>query len=200
MLYRSSLGLLSFGLDATLTPYVFHSTLAWYYMRLGNKATTAEDAQAAYSQSAEYYIGAAKSYPLDEEQTLIYYKVALEAYWFSPEGKTLEDMLPLFFFIHKQLPHVVRIWEHSALANSRDAQVVQALDFATRCQDALESGKITPKTFVRPKELVSAYSFFIATAIFTFDPLSTFSRRASLNGKQRNMFTYDDETYRGTIF
>ncbi|KAH9474765.1 Small glutamine-rich tetratricopeptide repeat-containing protein 2 [Psilocybe cubensis] len=132
------------------------STLAWHYMQLGHKATTADDAQAAYSQSADYYMQAAQIYPPDEEQMLIYYKVAVEAYWFSPEGKTLEEVLPTLMTIYERLPHVVRIWEHSALASSRDSQVVYALDFMTRCGEALESGKITKKSFVRPKDMVSA--------------------------------------------
>ncbi|PPQ92548.1 hypothetical protein CVT25_010381 [Psilocybe cyanescens] len=129
------------------------SVLAWHYMQLGHNSTTSEGAQAAYSQSAECYIQAAQSYPLDEEQTIVFYKVALEAYWFSPQGKKLEDMIPLFFLISEQLPHVTKIWEHSEDAIGRDAQLMQALNFEKRCEDALKCGKIALDMLVKPKEI-----------------------------------------------
>lgn len=111
-----------------------------------------------HTSSPQNIIEAAQSYPSDDLQTIQFYTVALELCWVSPEGKTLEEMLPLFCFIDDQLPHVVKIWEHYEPAQSTYVSARQALDFPTRCQAALKNGKITSKSYVRPIELVSAHS------------------------------------------
>ncbi|KAF8958005.1 hypothetical protein BDZ97DRAFT_1906614 [Flammula alnicola] len=129
------------------------SILGWYHMQLGLAADNAEDANTEFAESAKYYIQAAESYPMDEESVLIFFKVALEAYWFQPEGKKLKDMLPLVMRIRMLLPKVMRFWEKSASSNIRDLQIQQALSFATDCEKAMKEGKISLDDVVKPKSI-----------------------------------------------
>lgn len=138
-------------------------------MQLGHSAENAEDAQAAYVQSAKYYIEAAQSYPEDEEVILTFYTTGLEAYWYQPKGKTLGDMFPLFKSIAASLPNVLRIWEYSAAAQAgRDKSVNQAIDFFARCNTAVREGKISIHSLVRPKEMVINYYYDITGVLIQY--------------------------------
>ncbi|KJA23167.1 hypothetical protein HYPSUDRAFT_163391 [Hypholoma sublateritium FD-334 SS-4] len=128
------------------------SILGWHHMQLGHEAKNAEDAQNAYSQSSIFYINASLSYPRDEEATLTFYKVAVEAFWYMPEGYNLKRMLGLLHQIGLYYADVMKIWEHSAAAKGREKQLLHALEVAARCQDAMEAGEITLEDVVRPKE------------------------------------------------
>ena len=123
-------------------------------MQLGHKATTAEEAQHAYSESSIHYIQAAQSYPRDEETALLFFKVALEAFWYMPEGKMLGEMFMLLEQIGRHYADVQRIWEHSAASKGQNAQLAQMFSFVGRCEAATEEGKITLEDLVRPKEWV----------------------------------------------
>lgn len=123
-------------------------------MQLGLRATDSEEAQAAFTQSADYYIQAAKNYPVDDENTILFRKVALEAYWYLPKGKTLMDMMPVIMEIDLALQGVMKIWANAASNEERDGQIMQALSFIQRCDKAVQDGKITMQDLVRPKEVV----------------------------------------------
>ncbi len=134
-------------------------------MQLGQKATTAEEAQHAYTESSSHYIQAAQSYPRDEEAALLFFKVAAEAFWYMPEGKMLVETLMLFEQICNHYADVQRIWEHSSASKGQNAQLAQIFDFVSRCEAAIEEEKITLEDLVRPKE-------WVRSALFSFSVCS----------------------------
>lgn len=126
------------------------SILGWYYMQLGHAAAIAEDAQEAFAQSAEHYIKAVGSSPPDDESILIFYKAALEAYWYSPKGESLGTMQAIICHMGLPLRDILRFWENSVSSEQRDATVGTAFEFGQRCRDR----KLSNDALVKPKELV----------------------------------------------
>ncbi|KJA14493.1 hypothetical protein HYPSUDRAFT_49121 [Hypholoma sublateritium FD-334 SS-4] len=125
------------------------SILGWHYMQLGHAMVGAEDAQEAFSQSAEHYIKAAESSPPDDESVLIFYMAALEAHWYSPQGKSVKTMQAIINRMTLPLRDILRFWENSVSSKQRDATVQTAFEFGQRCRDR----KLSDGDSARPKEL-----------------------------------------------
>lgn len=133
--------------------------MAWYSKKMGDSAATAEQAQVAYTKAATLYIEAAGNYPEDDEKILTFYRAALEAYWLSPDGKTVKDMLEIIQRISSLLPGIMKIWEHSATSTTRNGLITVVLEIGSRFNEAVVKKRVSLDDVVRPKEIVITSSY-----------------------------------------
>ena len=130
-------------------------TLGWCYTQRGLVAKTAEDAQALFTQSAEYYQQAAEGLPLDEEYAAVYFNAALEAHWWMPESQPIVVTLTFVARVQQSFEAYRNLWEHSPIAKERDPQIHHALGFGLDCFAALAQGRIVESDIVKPMAVVS---------------------------------------------
>jgi len=127
-------------------------------MQTGLKeANDSQSASSAFARAAEFYLGAAKSFPSDDEKALVFATVALEAYCFG--NRSLRDVVIVTMWINDLVPKTGQLWEHSQISVSRNAQALHAQQFGLKLVQAKIEGRVTETSIVKPKALVCD-SFF----------------------------------------
>ncbi|RDB28593.1 Serine/threonine-protein phosphatase 5 [Hypsizygus marmoreus] len=127
--------------------------LGWCYMRRGMAAQDSDARAQNFVGSAAYYFKAANLLPEDEEYHAYYFKIALEALWWS--GAPLKVTLPLCAKIREAIPKMKKIWEHSQMAKKRDRSLGQALAFEAEFRRKVETGEVSESIVARPEEMES---------------------------------------------
>ncbi|KAJ7492235.1 hypothetical protein FB451DRAFT_1021432 [Mycena latifolia] len=122
--------------------------LGWFHLRLAKTAKTVEDKKIHLAAAARYYMESVETYPADDEFTVLFQCIALDA--FLEHGTPLRHTLPICKRIRRSIPNVLEIWEFSAMAKRRDAGVLEVAKWELESQRGLLVGKFTPATEVGP--------------------------------------------------
>ncbi|KAF9524087.1 hypothetical protein CPB83DRAFT_641428 [Crepidotus variabilis] len=125
--------------------------LGWYHTHLGLEAEDAENASLEFDQAAKYYAEAGTILPGDEEKALIYLRSAVEAHWYNNHSARV--YMPLVLKIMNSEEAMLEIWENSPISESRDASLLQVLEFGVLLTDTLQAGKYTKDDIIKPREL-----------------------------------------------
>ncbi|KAJ7361328.1 hypothetical protein DFH08DRAFT_768216 [Mycena albidolilacea] len=122
--------------------------LGWFHLRLARAANTIEDKKIHLAAAARNYMEAANTYPSDDEFSVFFRSIALDA--LLQEGTPLRLTLPVCKQIRKAIPAVLKIWEFSAMSRRRDVALEEVLDWQWKSERGLFAGTLTPASKVGP--------------------------------------------------
>ncbi|KAJ7024390.1 hypothetical protein C8F04DRAFT_161168 [Mycena alexandri] len=125
--------------------------LGWFHLRLCKKTKSLEDKKIHLTAAARCYIEAADIYPEDDEFSVWFRSIALDA--LQQHGTPLRQTLPICKQIRLALPAVHRIWEHSAMSKRRDIALREVLEWERESHKRLFAGKLTLASKVRSRHV-----------------------------------------------
>ncbi|KAJ7116811.1 hypothetical protein C8R43DRAFT_902312, partial [Mycena crocata] len=120
--------------------------LGWFHLTLSKTAKTKADEKIHLAAAARYYMQSAETYPDDDEFSVFFMSIALDA--FLRHGTPLRDTLPICKRIRVSIRDVMKIWEFSAMSKRRDIALQEVLDWEREAQKGLLTGSLTPATEV----------------------------------------------------
>ncbi|KAJ6520220.1 hypothetical protein C8R45DRAFT_954328 [Mycena sanguinolenta] len=123
--------------------------LGWFHLRLSKTAKTAEDQNIHLAAAARNYMEAAATYPDDDEFSVLFKSIALDA--LQRQGTPLRETLPVCKQIRAAIPAVRKIWEFSAMSKRRDIALEEVLDWEWKSQRGLFEGRLTLSSQVGPR-------------------------------------------------
>ncbi|KAJ6523560.1 hypothetical protein B0H19DRAFT_972766 [Mycena capillaripes] len=122
--------------------------LGWFHLRLCKTAQTVEDEKIHLAAAARNYMEAADTYPADDEFSVFFRSIALDA--LLQHGTPLRRALPICKRIRSSIPTVIKIWEFSAMSKRRDVALQEVLDWERESHRGLLAGTLTPASEVGP--------------------------------------------------
>ncbi|KAJ7610900.1 hypothetical protein FB45DRAFT_1009828 [Roridomyces roridus] len=128
------------------TNTMIHSALGWFHMQLARKATTPQDIKIYLSASARYYTLSASTFPADDEYSVFFLSIALDA--LRQHGTPLRDTLAVCKRIRRAIPDVLKIWEVSGMSERRDDALEKVAEWERACGKGLATGKFTQSSCV----------------------------------------------------
>ncbi|KAJ7150318.1 hypothetical protein C8R46DRAFT_963589, partial [Mycena filopes] len=95
--------------------------LGWFHLHFCTKSLEDDDKKMHLTAAARCYMEAADTYPPDDEFSVFFRSIALNA--LQQHGTPLRQTLPVCEQIRLALPAAHSIWEHSAMAKRRDLAI-----------------------------------------------------------------------------
>lgn len=118
-----------------------HSTLGWYHTQVALKAEDSDTKKHHFAESAQYYILAADSYLVDDENHVFFLKCALDAYLGC--GTPVRTTLDLCKRVRQAIPRMLVIWRTSQLSPQRDKFMDFVLLYETTVQKRVLEGNLS---------------------------------------------------------
>ncbi|KZV67635.1 hypothetical protein PENSPDRAFT_687969 [Peniophora sp. CONT] len=128
-----------------------YAALAWVHCRRGDRLQLPSP---HFIDAFDKYLRAAVKLDEDEEYHAYFLCLAIDSMWRG--GVPLKLILPSCERVRGAAPKMRKIWENSRLSATRDARILQVLEFEDEYKRKIKMGEASPEDVAVPKNWASA--------------------------------------------